>query len=114
MQERLAGFPAVRTTVDNLTEKEWQQQVVKLARTLNWRIYHTFDSRRSQPGFPDLVLVRDRVIYVELKRESGRLTDPQHSWLTDLRDAGAEVYLWRPSDLQAAGQVLARRDRSAA
>jgi VRR-NUC domain-containing protein len=101
-------------TVADLTEKEWQQQIVQLARTLGYRIYHTYDSRRSQPGFPDLVLVRDRVIYVELKRESGKLTDSQISWVESLKAAGAEIYVWRPSDLQAAGETLARRRQQAA
>ena len=48
--------------------------VVDLARTLGWRVYHTYDSRRSQPGFPDLVLVRERILFLELKSETGKLS----------------------------------------
>ena len=40
------------------TEKQFQQSVVEVARTLKWRVYHTHDSRRSAAGFPDLVLTR--------------------------------------------------------
>lgn len=96
--------------IEMLTEKQWQKQVVELARTLGWTVYHTFDSRRSQPGFPDLVLVRDRVIYVELKREQGKLTDAQAGWLDRLNRAGAETYCWRPHDWEDAGMTLARRE----
>lgn len=91
----------------DLLEKDWQAQVVDLAKTLGYLIYHTHDSRRSAHGFPDLVLVRHSVIYLELKREKGRLTDDQRVWLTRLRNAGALAYVARPRDLQAVGEALA-------
>jgi hypothetical protein len=50
--------------------------------------------------------VKDRVIYVELKREGGKPTETQRRWLTALAQAGAEVYLWQPSDLDEVGLVL--------
>lgn len=96
----------------DITEKDWQAQVKDLAKRLGWkRPYHTFDSRRSEPGFPDLVLVRDRVVFVELKRETGKLSDAQREWLTLLAKARAEVYIARPRDLQLLAQVLGRRYR---
>lgn len=96
-----------------LAEKEWQAQVVQLARTLGYQhLYHTYNSRRSHSGFPDLVLVRDRVIYLELKTETGKLTAMQRQWLDALRHAGAEAYLARPRDLQPLADVLARPGRS--
>lgn len=105
-----AGVPV---RVANLTEKEWQKEVVLLARTLKWRhVYHTFDSRRSSHGFPDLVLVRERVVWLELKREgrrAGRLTEQQREWLLALRYAGAEAYVVRPSDLEDLATVLVAR-----
>lgn len=96
-------------SLPDLSEKEWQGQVVKLARTLGWKIYHPFDSRRSARGWPDLSLVRERLVCAELKTEHGKLTRDQREWLTALAQAGAEVYLWRPSDLAEAGAVLAGR-----
>lgn len=70
-----------------------------------WLVYHTFDSRRSQPGYPDLTLVRasdGRLIHVELKRERGTFRPEQVIWLGELREVarerGTEVYTWRPSD----------------
>lgn len=101
---------APATPLVELTEKQWQQQVVDLAKQLGWRRpYHTHDSRRSEPGFPDLTLVRDRVIFLELKREKGRLTEPQKDWLRALDAAGAEVYVARPRDLEDLARVLTTR-----
>lgn len=81
-----------------MNEKEFQGLVVDIARTLGWLVYHTFDSRRSEPGFPDLVMVRgQRVVFAELKADRGRLSEPQKEWLSRLTAApGVEAHLWRP------------------
>lgn len=79
------------------TEKGFQRVVIEYARLRGWNIYHTHDSRRSPAGFPDLVLVRERVVFAELKSERGRLTVEQRAWLAALRTAGVEVFCWRPS-----------------
>ncbi len=96
-----------RRTLDlTMNEAEWQRTVTDLARTLGYLIYHTQDSRRSASGFPDLVLVRDRVIFAELKTERGRMTGAQHWWVSTLRVARAEVYVWRPSDYDMVERTL--------
>jgi hypothetical protein len=82
-----------------MAERELQDAVMALGRYLGYRCYHTHDSRRSEPGFPDLVLARPgRVVVAELKRETGRLTDDQQDWLERLGGAGIECHIWRPSD----------------
>lgn len=82
-------------------------QVVAYARLMGWRSYHTHDSRRSDAGFPDLVLIRrPRIVWVELKADRGRLTGEQRAWLDDLRACGQEVFLWRPSDFREIEKVL--------
>lgn len=97
---------------DSWTEKQFQEVVVKRARAHGWLVYHTFDSRRSEPGFPDLVLVRDRIVFRELKTNQGRLSPYQSRFLAALKAAGADVGVWRPSDLIAGDvdQCLWRRD----
>ena len=92
-----------------MIEREWQAQVVEAARLLGWRVYHTHDSRRSAPGWPDLALVRDRLVMAELKTETGRVSPEQQQWLALLDAAGVETYLWRPSDLDEVLAVLKRR-----
>lgn len=80
------------------TEKEFQERVRNLARALGWLVYHTHDSRRCEPGFPDLVMVRaPRLLFMELKREGGRFSQDQIHWLQELKACGVEVYTARPS-----------------
>lgn len=87
-----------------------ESRVAQLARIYGWHRYHTFRSEHSPAGFPDDVLVRERVIYAELKGQTGKLSPLQEAWLQWLRGAGQEVYVWRPSDLQEIVDILARRD----
>jgi hypothetical protein len=90
------------------TEKQFQAQVVQLARLCGWRVYHTHDSRRCAPGFPDLLLLRaGQFLAAELKTDRGRLTSEQATWLGAFREAGVPAYLWRPSDWPAIERVLA-------
>jgi hypothetical protein len=83
-----------------ITEKQWQADVVEIAQLFGWHAYHTFDSRRSTPGFPDLILVRPPVlIAVELKTDKGRITPTQQAWLDELAHCTEiRTHLWRPAD----------------
>lgn len=83
-----------------MSEKQLQDAVAGFAFVCGWRRYHTFDSRRSEPGFPDLVLVRaGRLVAAELKAAAGRVTASQQAWLDDLALVpGVEVFVWRPDD----------------
>ena len=63
-----------------IPEKEFQGQVLDLAKLLGWLCYHTHNSRRSAPGFSDLVLARPPVVrFVELKTDTGRLRPEQRA-----------------------------------
>jgi VRR-NUC domain len=64
-------------------------------------------------GFPDLVLVRDRVIFAELKREGGKLSAAQREWVEALEKAGAETYVWFPSMLDQVAEILSNRSQGA-
>ncbi len=83
-----------------ISEKQFQAQVIELAELTGWLVYHTYDSRRSQAGFPDLVMIRaPRIIFAELKSADGKIRLEQQMWLDELRKcAGVETYLWRPDD----------------
>ena len=82
-----------------MTERQLQDAVLQLARLTGWLVYHTHCSIRSQPGFPDLVLVRGaRVLWRELKSSRGRLTAAQSEWLDRLTAAGQDADTWRPDD----------------
>lgn len=93
-----------------LTEKAWQQLIVDFARVHGWWIHHHFDSRRSEPGWPDLVLLRNgEALFVECKREDGKLSAAQAYVLDLLEAAGCEAHVWRPSDEEGAFARLSRR-----
>ena len=85
-----------------MKEKDLQSAVLNVLDWMGWLMYHTFDSRRSQPGFPDLVAVRgSRIMFVEFKAEKGKVSDAQEEWLTTLAHAHDEVYVVRPSTEEA-------------
>ena len=90
------------------TEKGFQTAVTSFARHHGWRVYHTFDSRKSQAGFPDLTLVhRARgLVFAELKVGRNVPTPAQVDWLDDLRAVGVRAYLWHPEDWTEIEAVL--------
>lgn len=92
-----------------MTERQWQAQIVETAKYLGWWVYHTHDSRRSEPGFPDLVLVRPpRLIFAEVKTAAGRLTQAQQDTIVMLDQTCAESYIWRPADWPAILSLLSK------
>lgn len=94
-----------------MREKQFQAQIVRLAKANGWIIFHTYDSRRSAPGFPDLVLVRDRVLFRELKTDAGRVSKSQMEWGERLTEAGADFKIWRPQDTKAIIAELTRKEK---
>ena len=95
-----------------MDEKEFTQLVVGtnsnpgVARIFGYRVYHTLRSKGSQPGFPDWTLARERVVFLELKTETGKVSDSQKEWLTALNHAAVEAYVVRPHLFDAITVVL--------
>lgn len=89
-----------------MTEKQLLEAVRELAKHTGWLVYHTHDSRRSEPGFPDLVLCHRRhpwLMIAELKVGTGRLTDAQRQWYRRLvswwpDDDRTHVAVWTDAD----------------
>lgn len=141
----------VLTAVKPMTEAELQRHVLRVAADYGWHISEREWSRReaevaslhlpaehlpglafhprfsvgSETGWPDLVLVRRRdrrLLFVELKKDTGKLSHRQALVLDLLRSlewdplAGwshskpfelgprIDVYVWRPEDL-ASGAI---------
>ena len=117
-----------------LTESELKTKIIDLAHARGWLAHHTRPARRwdgswstpieGDPGFPDLVLVRDQsIIIVELKTTKGALSDEQRKWFRELtgdgsgrsphRSAGVRdghgllVETWRPEDWALIEEILA-------
>ena len=103
----------MKSVLPDMTEKELATAIEKLLKFNGWTWYHTYDSRRSNPGFPDYVAVRPgRLLFIELKSPEGRLSPDQVTWIAGLESAGQTVHVWRPSDLTEAADVLSRRRRA--
>lgn len=102
-----------RSTVRALTPEATLQGLVRTcARQHGWLCYHTRDSRGSDKGFPDLVLVKPgRLLFVELKSAKGKITQEQSVWLALLGKSvpGVEVYTWRPGDWEEIREALVSR-----
>lgn len=89
-----------------MSERELQKCVLAAAKLLGWRTAHFRPAMTKRgwrtacqgdaQGWPDLVLVKRRVVFAELKAETGKLTGEQCAWINALRLAGQEVYVWTP------------------
>lgn len=99
------NLPAYRAAAARaMSEDELQAAIIGLAPALGYLCFHVYDSRRSNPGFPDLVMVGPhRLIFAELKDEKNKATLDQQDWLARLgaieqKSEGLVVArLWRPS-----------------
>lgn len=83
-----------------MRESQFQATVIAIAEQFGWLVYFTRDSRGSAPGFPYLVLVRDRILFRELKTDKGKLSNAQSNWQKKLICGGADYDIWRPSDIK--------------
>jgi hypothetical protein len=93
--------------VPQVREDQFQTKILELCNWYRLLVYHTYDSRRSNPGFPDLVIVgKTRVIFAELKSTTGKVSMVQQEWHDKLNAAGAEAYIWRPEDWPQVEQVI--------
>lgn len=83
-----------------MTERELFESVRAHLDAFGWLWYHTYDSRRSGAGFPDIFAIRKgKALAIELKSQRGQLTDEQWRWFIAFDVAGIDCHLWRPSHL---------------
>lgn len=120
-RERHCSSPPANSAKPEPTEKEFQAQVIALAQLTGHKVAHFRPARTTDgdwrtpvaadgAGFPDLVIVgRGKVIFAELKAEAGTATTLQVDWLEQIRAAGGQAYLWKPSDWNDIEDVLSRR-----
>lgn len=111
-----------------VTEKVFQQRVLKLAKDNGWKTAHFTHTMRlirigtapdgkaqhrpvpdtSARGWPDIVMARSGVVlFRELKSETGTIEPDQAEWLAELQDAGLDAKVWRPRHWAEAQLVLA-------
>ena len=98
-----------------MSERTLQDRVVDRAKRRGWRVAHAGkgwvgDSETGNgqfitpmaPGWPDLTLAKagHRLIFMELKKEQGIVSDEQVEWLQLLNQTGNVAVVIRPSDLR--------------
>ena len=107
-----------------MPERDLQSLVVSRATAHGWHVWHDnatnhraacrqcgapVSQARNRKGLPDLLMVRDRVVWAELKTERGTCTPEQRAFLDQLQAAGQEVHVLRPSDIGRLDDLLAVR-----
>ncbi len=105
-----------------MTEADFQAEVIDVARCHGWMVMHQRPAQirtgrwitavQGDAGFPDLVLARPvagELIFAELKKQGGRVSALQKTWIRTLAATGAETYVWYPSDML---DIITRLSRS--
>lgn len=98
-----------------MSEAELQRLVEQACARLGLLCYHTYDSRRSEPGYPDCTIVGSRIIFRELKSRDGKLSPEQQRWGSRIERAGGDWAVWRPADWSSiviVNQLIAITERS--
>ena len=107
--DTLSASEARQRLAEQVSERTLQDTIVRLAKVFGFLAYHTYDSRRSAPGFPDLVLChpeRGETLFMELKTQKGKVRKEQRQWLDALQAAGQRAYLIRPLDMDRVEAIL--------
>ena len=108
-------LPAPVTPPAPVSEEVWQAAVMKVAKDAGFLAYHTYRSRKSAEGFPDIVLChaiagQGHPLYlVELKTDTGIVSQAQAAWLEALAGCtGVVAEVWRPADMAHVIDMLRR------
>ena len=89
--------------------KELQKAVVDYAHLRRWHVAHftavqdargvwRTPAKADGKGWPDLFLVRDRAVAIEIKGDGDTMKAEQIEWADRLTRAGVEHYVVRPKD----------------
>jgi hypothetical protein len=102
-----------------MKEAEFTRQVIQLAQLYGWRVAHFRPARTLHgwctpvagdgAGFPDLLLLRETLLAVELKVGRNKPSAKQVEWLESLKRAGIFARVWTPADWNEIQQTLTRK-----
>jgi len=121
---KLAGETPTR--VRSKEEYEFQQDIVTLAQFFGWRVlwvrpvriqrkdgtyYYETPVAANGKGWFDTFLVKERgdnkrMIWAEIKTDSGTLDPDQIAWQQAVNAAGGTAVVWRPRDMNAIQREL--------
>lgn len=96
---------------------DFERVVTDALRRFGWRFVHQRPAQTARGwrtaltgdrGFPDFVAVRgERLLFIEIKGDTGYPDPEQRAWRDALQAAGAEWVCWRPRDFDDVMRVLA-------
>lgn len=92
---RMSGAVLQKTVVDEGHRLGWYAVRIPRAQ-VRAGVYVTNASGSDNKGFVDLLLIRDRVIFVEIKGDGDSLTPEQKAWGERIVAAGGEYHVWKP------------------
>lgn len=85
-----------------------QSAIVDCARLFGWTVAYFRPAQTAKgwrtpvgadgKGWPDLCLVRDRVVFAELKVNGRKLEPAQEAWRDRILHAGGEWHLWTENE----------------
>ena len=96
---------------EHVSEATLQKSVIGRAKRRGWKVAHVGKGTVAKdehgnpiiitpmsPGWPDLTLARtgSRLLFMELKKEKGAVTDDQWDWLNLLNECGARAIRCTP------------------
>lgn len=121
-KQKYSKKPAKQIMNEQVKEEDFQQQIIEYAHLRGWKVAHFRPARMQDDedgeevwrtpvqadgkGFFDLVLTRERVVWMEVKSEKGRLSKDQKNWRDWILRADGEYYCVQPSDWEIIEVIL--------
>ena len=97
-------------------EDIFQGKVIELAQMHRWTVLHIMPAKLGDrwvtavsadgKGYPDLTLVRERIVWMELKADGKYLEPDQKIWRDAILAAGGEHHVLRPKDWDKLVEIL--------
>ncbi|MDD3102552.1 MAG: hypothetical protein PHE59_05405 [Patescibacteria group bacterium] len=101
----------------DITHEELDRLFLKIAHGFGWKAAHFRPAKTAKgwrtpvagdgKGFLDWLLVKDRVLAIELKTQDDQLRPEQKEWVGTWEGAGVEVHVFWPKDWDELVQALA-------
>ncbi len=81
-----------------MSQQALTRVIIDYAQATGWLVEYdrTMKMKVFSSGFSDLVLVRERILFVTLATATGVIRNEQHEWIRRLKKAGADTRIWRP------------------
>ncbi len=77
-----------------ITENDVKKQVKQLLSLKGYFHFHVLQGLGAYKGIPDIIAIRNnRVLFLEIKRPKGRLSDYQKQFQSDIEGQGGEYYV---------------------